>query len=114
MNWTKLKTKYLFHFNFTILLGIMLYGLRKDFNYHYVLTFVLLGGFFSKKVILFEERTIQVLGKINSTLILVLAFYLILTPYSLIYRMFYRKKSFQREGGRFVAKNSIASFDNPF
>ena len=114
MNWTKIKTKYLFHFNFTILLGILLYGLRKDFNYHYALILVLLGGIFCKKVIMLEERTIQVLGKINSTLILFVAFYLVLAPYSLIYRMFFRKSSFQRAGGRFVVKNSISSFDNPF
>ena len=114
MSWISFKMNYLFHTNFVALLGVLLYGVRKDFAYHYILIFILVGGIVFSKVIRLEELIIRLLGKINSIIVLTIAFYFILTPYSLIYKLIYRNKSFEKSTGRFINKNFISSFDKPF
>jgi hypothetical protein len=114
MSWIKFRNKYLYHINFTLLLGILLYGVRGDLDFHYLLLVYFIAAGFFKQTIHIEQKAIRFFGRINSTIILLIVFYFILTPYSFVYRSLFQNKSFGKAGGRFIIKDKISSFDLPF
>jgi hypothetical protein len=114
LNWTKFKKEYLFHLNATLMEAAVLYSIRRDFKYHWVLVLWLLLCLMSKKL---RERHLQffkILGFINTRLILGSFYFFFFTPFSVFYRLFFKKAAFETQGGRVVKKETISSFDQPF
>lgn len=114
LNWTNFKAKYLFTVNFCIMLSVILYTVRKDFHSHWVIGVWLVICLFSEKARSAQVKILKFVGFINSTILLSAFYFLFFTPFSVLYRMFFRNKAFVKADSRFAKKESISSFDLPF
>jgi hypothetical protein len=114
LSWTKFRDNYLFTINFSIMLGVLLYAFRKDFTWH-----PLVGGWLVLTLIFdqlkeLQKKLLAKVGHFNSTILLSSFYYLFFTPFSFIYRGFFRNKAFTETTQRFEKKESISPFDRPF
>lgn len=114
LSWTKFKEKHLFSLNLGVVAALTLWQVRKDLSWHPVIALWLLLGFFTPPIRSFEKKAMLTIGKINGTILLTLFYYLIFTPFSFLYRPFFRHQSFRRSGSTFQKKESISPFDRPF
>lgn len=114
LNWIKFKRDYLFSVNVGIVLSIILFVSRKDFLWHPVILIWVSICFLSPKARKIQERAFHILGKINSTIILTIFYFLFFTPFGLIYRLFFRHDSFKKNESTFMSKTSISDFNRPF
>lgn len=114
MSWISFRERYLYHFNFTILVWVILYSfVAGKYDYLSVLL-VFTIGIISENFRSFEKTIIKTLGRINSYLLLLAIYYIVFVPFSVAYRLYFAHKSFHKDGGRFCDKEKISSFDNPY
>jgi hypothetical protein len=114
LSWTKFKEEYLFSVNAVLAEGIFLYLFRKDFTYHPILMLWLMTCLFWAKARAWHLTFFHALGFINTRLILGSFYFLFFSPFSVLYRIFFKKNSFGLKGGALVKKDTISSFDQPF
>lgn len=114
LSWIKFRDKYLFTINFSIMLSVILYGIRKDFTWHPVIGSWLTLTFFFENLRELQKKILAKVGHFNSTILLTSFYYLFFTPFSLVYKTFFRNKAFVATAGRKEKKESISSFDRPF
>lgn len=114
MNWTNFKANYLFTVNFCIMLSVILYSVRKDFQWHWVVGVWLILCLAIPTLREFQKTILKYVGHINSTILLTTFYFLFFTPFSFFYRAFFRNAAFKEANSRFVKKESISEFDRPF
>lgn len=96
------------------MLSVLLYGIRRDFNFHILIVIWLVLCLLSFKVRSYQTKFFILLGHFNSKILLSSFYLLFFTPFSVIYRLAFRNKSFTKTTTRFVVKNDISPFDRPF
>ena len=114
MSWTDFKAKYLFSINFAIMLSVILYSIRKDYVFHFLIAIWLVISLFTPKARALEKKLLGKVGHVNSTILLTSFYFLFFTPFSLVYKWFFRKESFKDGSSRLIEKNSISDFNLPF
>lgn len=114
MSWTKFKEKHLFSINLALVASFILWQVRKDFDWHPLIAGWLVLGFFVSPLRTFERKAMLTIGKINGTVLLGLFYFVALTPFSVLYRLFFRNRSFRKLSSTFEEKNSVSAFDRPF
>lgn len=114
LNWTSFKEKHLFSINVAIIAGLILYKVRGDFTYHWALILWPVLTALIPKLRQGQTSFFQMIGHFNSTIILGGLYFLILTPYSILYRSFFKNPAFKKVESRFSKKTEISSFDRPF
>ncbi len=100
--------------NLALVAGLLLWQIRKDFTLHPFIIFWLVFTFFSLKARAVEKKVMLLVGKINGMIILSLFYFLIFSPFSILYRLFFRHQSFRKAPSTFLTKNEISPFDRPF
>ncbi len=114
MSWIRFRNRHLLTINFSLAAALVLYGIRRDFAWHLLLVVWLLLALRFERMAKFQQLLLVRVGRINSTLILTLFYFLFFAPYGLLYRCFFRKPAFQQRASTFEEKRKIGSFDRPF
>jgi hypothetical protein len=114
LSWTKFRDNYLFTINFSLMLSVILYSVRKDFIWHPVIGGWLTLTLFIPALKELQKKVLAVVGHVNSKILLTTFYYLFFSPFAVFYRLFFRNKAFIKADSRFEKKNSISSFDRPF
>lgn len=114
MSWTRFKERHLFSLNLALVAGLILWKVRGDFTYHPLILVWLLLGFFLPTLRRAERALLHAVGKVNGLILLTLFYFLAFTPFSLIYRGFFRHQSFRKRASSFEVKESVSPFDRPF
>lgn len=114
MSWTDIKNKHLFSFNLALVASFLLWQVRKDFLFHPVILLWFFMTLFSEKLREKEKKGMVFVGKMNGLIILSVFYFLIFSPFSLFYRLFFRHQSFNKSESTFEMKDSISPFDRPF
>jgi hypothetical protein len=114
LSWTKFKSTYLFTVNFAIMLSVILYSVRKDLTLHPLILAWFSVCLIFRKPRSFQHTVMKTFGMINSTILLSAFYFLFFTPFSIIYRLFFRSKAFKKSHGRLSEKTSISDFQYPF
>jgi hypothetical protein len=114
MNWIKFKEKYLLSVNFSIMLSVILYSVRKDFLYHPVIAGWLVLCLFYSPARESQKTILKFIGHVNSRILLTTFYFLFFTPFSFFYRAFFRNKAFNKADSRFTVKESVSDFNLPF
>lgn len=96
------------------MLAVILYAFRKDFTWHPVVMGWLILTLFIEGLREFQKVVLAKVGHFNSTVLLTAFYYLFFSPFSVIYKIFYRNPAFRKAQSRFQKKESISSFDRPF
>ncbi len=108
-----------------IVAGLLLLALVLSVQALHIIALALLGTalafpFLSEKIALLWLKLAEVLGKINSVLLLSLIFYLVLTPWAFIFRFFHRDNLYmiRKQVGSYYTERdyeySARDFDNPW
>ncbi len=100
--------------NLAIVAGFLLWQVRKDFLFHPIIIGWLILTFFSAKAREKEKAVMLFVGKVNGMIILSVFYFLIFSPFSVFYRLFFRHGSFRKSASTFEIKDSISPFDRPF
>ncbi len=114
LSWTNFRDKHLFSVNVSIVASIVLWKIRGDFTYHGLVAFWMIGGFFLPLLRTIEKKILLTIGKINGAILLTIFYFFFFTPYSVIYRTFFRNQSFKKLNSTFVQKNDSPDFTRPF
>ncbi len=97
-----------------IVASIVLWKFRGDFRFHWIVLLWLAGGFFIPFLRKTEKNFLHVVGKFNGAIILTIFYFVFFTPYSFLYRAFFRNKSFGKSNSTFVLKIDSPDFTRPF
>lgn len=114
LSWTNFKTKHLISVNLAVVASFLLWKLRGDFLFHPVILVWMAGTFTSQKLLEKEKQAMFFVGKMNGLLILSFFYFLIFSPFSILYRFFFRHQSFKKSSSSFQIKDSVSPFDRPF
>lgn len=114
LNLTKFFNKYLFRINFAIMVATILYVSRRDWQWHPVVVSLLILSFVFPVIETGEKRLLHAVGKFNSTFLLICFYFLFFTPFSFIYRAFFKNKAFELRNTGLIEKTEISPFDRPF
>lgn len=114
LSWTKFKEKHLFSINLGIMASLLLWQLRKDLTFHGIIAAWVIAGFFLAPLRVFEKKAMITIGKINGTILLTIFYFVFFTPFSFLYRWFFRHESFRKGRSTFIAKTDACDFTRPF
>jgi hypothetical protein len=112
--WTKHRNDFIFSVSSNTSLGIILYVMRKDFLFHWIVGVLFLLCLLFPKVLDFEKKVFSFIGHTNSKIILTVFYFIFFSPFSLIYKLFFRHDSFKASQKRLVAKTERCDFERPF
>lgn len=114
MNWTNFRDKHLFSVNLAIVVSLFLWKIRGDFTSHWVVLLWLIGGFLLPALRSAEKKALHAVGKFNGMILLTVFYFVFFTPYSILYRAFFRNRSFEKQNSTFVLKTDTPDFTRPF
>lgn len=108
-----------------IVAGLVLFALVLSLQALHVIALVLLGialvsPFLSEKIAMLWLKLAHGMGKVNSLLLLSVIFYLVLTPWAFLFRLFHRDNMHMtgKQAGSYYAERnyeySARDFDNPW
>ncbi len=114
LNWIKRRDDFIFLVSSNISLAVILYIVRKDFTYHWVLALMFILALFYSRVLNLQKRMFLFIGQMNSKIILVSFYFVFFTPFSILYKLFFRHSSFKDSKTSFVVKKDRCDFERPF
>ena len=114
LNWTKFKQRYLLSFNVFLAFSLSLYLTRRDFQLHWIPLVWMLGCFISEKIAINQLKVLKKIGNLNFIVILSLFYFLFFSPFSVLYRVFFRHSSFKAGTSTWITKDQVCDFDLPF
>jgi hypothetical protein len=114
LSWTDFKAKHLFSVNLGIVAAAILWQIRKDFSYHWIIALWVVAGFLVPNFRTFERKVMLTIGKINGMILLSVFYFLFFTPFSFFYRWKLRHPSFRKLNSSFIVKDAISDFERPF
>lgn len=96
------------------MLSIIIYGVGGNAPWYYGGIFLLMLSLLSGKIRSWQKMLLVKIGLINSQILLFIFYFLFFTPFSVLYRLFFRNQAFIRADSRLVKKDSISDFSSPF
>jgi len=114
LSWIKFKERHLFSVNVAIAASCLIYLNNGPLYYFWIIGLWLLGCVVSDRLNGLQLSLFKLLGRMNSTIILSLFYFLFFTPYSIFYRLFFKHSSFRKGTSFWVRKDQNCDFDRPF
>jgi hypothetical protein len=114
LSWINLKERYLFSVNVAIAAGLLIYLNNGSIYYFWISGLWLFGCIVSDRLNGLQFSLFKTLGRMNSTIILGLFYFLFFSPYSIFYRLFFKHSSFRKGTSFWIKKDQSCDFDRPF
>lgn len=114
MNWIKFKERYLFSVNVALMASIFIYFNNGEIHFYWISGLWLVGCLLSDRLNGLQLGFFKLVGRMNSTIILSLFYFLFFSPYSIFYKVFFKHSSFRKGTSSWIKKDQKCDFDRPF
>jgi cytochrome b subunit of formate dehydrogenase len=114
LNWIKHRDKFIFALSSNVSLSVLLYVIRKDFAFHWILALLFAACLIFPHVLALQKKLFLFIGYTNSKILLTVFYFLFFTPFSWFYKLFYKHESFRQADSQWVAKDDSCNFNTPF